>query len=278
MVVALSNALAGEWARGPIEPKLPTDYSAYTLGRNHGRVGLFDQDYGLWTNVDLGITAPLFVLGVPNLHGKIQAITSDSFDIGLDAGWYGYDLEKKLQVPGGYLSVASLGWRASWVASPPFSIHFGTGWLVASAQGEIGLDQLGSGLESAIGANLGEELANATGASGAALYAGADVTVSQLRLAADYRINRRDSVVVQSNTFLLLTGTLSGGYDSGEEGVEVGATAHIEKPLTDQLQSVLTASWQFSWPHWYLRVGLPVPTKTIPLWWIPQAFEVSWVR
>ncbi len=274
-LAVLEIAAAGDWARQEVEPKLPTDFSAYTVGRNHGRLGLFDQDFGLWDNVDVGTTALAFVLGVPNAHTKIQAIQSPAFDIAVDAAWAGYDLEKNLGVPGGYLTVVPLGWTASWVASPKFSLHFGSAWLLASARGEVSLDQLGEGLAVAVGADLSKELASSLDDAGG-LYAGADLTLSQFRLAADYRINRRDSVVLQSNTFLLLTGNISGGYASEDETVEVGASAHIEKPLTDQLQGVVTLSWQFAWERWYLRVGLPVPTRTIPLLWIPQAVEFYW--
>ena len=274
-LLLVGAAQAGEWAQREIETKLPTDFSAYTLGRNHGRVGLFDQDFGLWTNVDVGTTAALFVLGVPNAHTKITAIQSETFDVAFDAAWHGYNLEKNLDVPGGDLTVVPLGWTASWVASPKFSLHFGSAWLLASARGEASLDQIGEGLAATLGADLSDELAT-TLQGGGALYAGANLSITQGRLAMDYRINRRDSVVLQANTFVLLTGDISGGYATEDETVEVGASAHIEKPLTDQLQGVITLSWQFAWERWYLRVGLPVPTKTVPLLWIPQAFEFYW--
>ncbi len=274
-LMLVGAGLAGEWAQQEIEPKIPTDFSAYTLGRNHGRLGLFDQDFGLWDNVDVGTTAALFVLGVPNAHAKITAIQSDTFDIGLDAAWHGYNLEERLGVPGGYLTVVPIGWTASWVASPKFSLHFGSAWLLADARGEVSLDQLGEGLAVAVGADLSSELASSL-EDGGGLYAGANLSLTQTRLAMDYRINRRDAVVFQANTFVLLTGNISGGYATEDETVEVGASAHIEKPLTDQLQGVLTLSWQFTWERWYLRVGLPVPTRTIPLLWIPQAFEFYW--
>ena len=275
LALALPVAFAGEWAKQPIDPKIPTDYSAYTLGRTHGRLGLFDQDFGLWDNLDVGTTGALFLLGVPNAHAKITAIQSETFDISVDGGWLGYNLEKNLGVPGGYLSVVPLGWTASWVASPKFSLHFGSAWLLADAQGEVSLDQLGEGLAMAIGADMSTELTEAL-EDGGALYAGANITITQARLAADYRLNRRDSIVFQSNTFVMLTGNLSGGYQTEDESVRVGASAHIEKPLTDQLQGVVTVSWQFAWERWYLRVGLPIPTKTVPLLWIPQAVEFYW--
>ena len=82
--------------------------------------------------------------------------------------------------------------------------------------------------------------------------------------------------MLQTTTFILLSGTVSGGYETEDETTEVGATVHFDKPLTDNLDSVITLSWQFSWPHWYLRVGLPIPTETIPLYWLPQAVEFNY--
>jgi hypothetical protein len=270
----VSTAIASDWSTQPIEPKIPTGFSAYTLGRNHARIGLFDQDYGLWDNVDVGTTGAAWIIGLANVHGKVTAVQSKSFDIAFSAAWNGYSLEK-LGIPGGRIDVIPLGFTASWVASPPFSLHFGGAWLLADARGEFGLDTLGEGLATAIGVDMSEELDSALGDAGA-LYAGANLTLSQAHLAADYRINRRDAVVVQVNSFLLLSGSISGGYATEDDSVQVGASAHITKPLTDQLQSVITASWQFSWPRWYLRIGVPVPTKTIPLLWVPQAVEFSY--
>lgn len=275
LLLWVNLSMGGPWAQQEPELKLPTDFSAYTVGRNHGRVGIFDQDFGVWDNVDLGTTAALFLLGVPNAHAKVQAIQSTTFDVAFDVAWAGYDLEKHQDVPGGYLTVVPLGWTASWVASPKFSLHFGSAWLLATARGQVSLDQLGEGLAVAVGADLSDELANSL-EDGGGLYAGAHLNLSQLRVAADYRVNRRDSIVLQTNTFLLLSGDLSGGYVTEDETVQVGASAHLEKPLTDQLQGVVTLSWQFAWERWYLRVGLPVPTQTIPLLWIPQAFEFYW--
>lgn len=274
LLTLLTPALAGEWARQPVEPKLPYDFNAYPLGRWRGRVGVFDQEVGVWDNVDVGTTAPLFLIGVPNAHAKVTAIQAPRVDASFDAGWLAYDLEKRLGVPGGELRVVPLGWTVSAVVTPKLSLHGGTGWILADARGEIGVDQLAEGLAAALGADLGDELA-ASLADAGGIYAGAHLSITQLRLAADYRLNRRDALVLQSNSFLLLRGTLSGGYAS-EGGVEVGATANIEKPLTDQLQSVITVSWQFSWEHLDLRVGLPVPTRTLPLYWVAQAFELSY--
>ncbi len=274
-LLLLPAALAGEWAREPIDPKVPSDYSAYTLGFKHVRVGLFDDDVGVWSNVDVGTTPILFVLGVPNAHAKIGAVQSKVLDIAVTGAWHGYSLEK-MGVDGGYLNVIPLGLTSSWSISRHLSIHAGASWLLADIKGQVGLDEIAGGLATAIGVDLSEELDSQLSEDGA-LYAGANVMLTQAHLGADWRFNRRDALVLQTNTFLYLSGTISGGYATEDDSLQAGATVHLKKPLTDQLQSVITVSWQFSWKHWYLRVGLPVPTKTIPLLWIPQAFELNYV-
>lgn len=275
MLLLALAAWAGDWAQEPIEPELPTEFSAYTLGLGHGRIGLYNQDVGVWHNVDVGTTVALFVLGVPNAHVKIDAVQSNPLHLALNLGWHGYNLEKSLDVPGGYLTVVPFGLVASVKTGTRFSLHTGASWLIVHASGDLGLDDLGEGIANAIGVDLSEELEHGLADSGA-LYAGADLSLFQVQLGGDFRINRRDALVLQTNTFVYLDGTVSGGYETEDASTEVGATLHVHKPLTDQLQSVITLSWQFDWKHWYLRVGIPVPTKTIPLLWIGQAFEFNY--
>jgi len=267
LLVASSLALAGDWSKQPIEPKSLPDGTAYTIGTKTYRVGLVKQQVGLLDNLDLGVRVPLYALGLVNVHGKVTAIQTKRVDVSLDGEYIGASLDG-FGVPDGRIRVYPVGWTASWMISKRFSLHGGTAWTVASAEGSLNAEQLAEGLEALTGADLSEELGGEL--SGA--YAGANMSLFQTRLQAEYRLNRRDSLVLRSNNWLYLNALVAAGVDTGgqqaQQGTEVqaGASARVRLPLTESLQALTTLSWQFSWRRAHLRLGIPVPLSNTFAW------------
>ena len=272
LLAALAPAYADEWADQPIEMKVNTDFTAYTLHQGDVRLGLFAQEVGLLDNVHVGTSAIELPLGIVNLHGKVDAIQTQPIDIAVDGGWTGRDLHS-LGVPG-TASVSTIGVTGSWIASPNCSIHLGPSWTIVSVNAATGVTDLAAGIATQIGgAELGSALTEELGDSGD-VFAGANLTLAQAHMALDWRLNRRDSLILSGRSFLSMRARLGAGYVTPNEGVEVGAQARVKRSLAGQGYSAVAVSWQFNYLHWNVRIGIPLPIGVLWSTAIPDAFEV----
>ncbi len=270
-LLSTCTAPAGEWSSQEIAPKARSSPStAYTIGKGVTQVGLVRQNVGLLDNLQIGTTAPLFALGVPNAQAKVTAIQTPKLDVSLDGGAYWTSLAR-FGVPDGDILVTPVGWTASWVISRRWSLHGGTAWTIARAQGSVSAAQIGQGLAAVTGADITEDLLPVVGAGA---YAGANLTLYQTRLALDYRLNRRDSLVLSSNTWVWANGLLAAGVEAQDLGgvdVQGGASARVKIPLQESIPSLTTLCWQFDWRRANLRVGVPLPFENYFAWF--QAFD-----
>lgn len=261
------SALAGEWAQQPIDPRSNPDGTAYTLGTRTWRLGLVKQQVGVLDNLDIGTRLPLWAFGAANLHAKVNAVSVGRFDAALDGEIIAVPLGA-LGIPDGRMTVYPAGWTASGRVSDRFSVHGGTGWTVAKAEGRLGGEEIASAIAAVTGADISETLAKELGNTG--LYAGANLTLFQTRFQLEYRMNHRDSLVLRSNTWVYLDALVAAGVDTeaGNGGTEVqaGASARVRVPLTESIQSLTTLSWQFNWRRARLRVGLPLPLDNSFAW------------
>lgn len=277
ITVALAPlALGGEWSEQEIDPKARPTGTAYTIGRYDWKLGLVEQDFGLFENAQVGTVAALWALGVANGHAKVDAIRTKSLDIAVDGGVYAASLEG-LGVPNGRITVTPVGLLASGVVSKRLGVHGGVAWTIARADGRLTATDLADGIASVTGADVTKELKDVLGKDGG-VYAGANLTLYQTRFSADWRFNRRDSLVLTSNTYVWLSGLVAAGVaadDVGSAEVEVGASARVKVPLTESVPTLTTLSWQFSWRRTHLRVGVPLPlTNTFAYL---QAFDLYWI-
>ncbi|MEZ4240819.1 MAG: hypothetical protein R3F59_32620 [Myxococcota bacterium] len=263
------------WHRQPIEEKANPHGTAYTVGRGTWSLGLVEQELGLLDNLDVGVVTPLWALGVPNVHGKVTAVRTRRLDVALDAGAYSTGLAR-FGVPDGRLTVTPVGFTASGVVSRRFSVHGGAGWTLANAHGALHADDLSAAVLAATGADIRRELRQALG-DGGGVYAGAHLTLFQTRFAADWRLNRRDSLVLASNTWVWMSGLAAAGVgvDAGDAELQVGASARVKVPLGNTLPSLTTLSWRFDWPRVDLRIGVPLSLSN-PFAWF-QAFDLQLV-
>ena len=73
-VLACAVASGGEWSGQDIDPKARPSGTAYTIGRYDWKLGLVEQDFGLFENAQIGTVAALWALQVANGHAKVDAI------------------------------------------------------------------------------------------------------------------------------------------------------------------------------------------------------------
>ena len=268
-------ALAGSWKQEEINPKVLTDVTAFTLDKRDWRVGLFQVHYGLLTNTQIGTTHALYWLKVPNAQVKITAIQTPKLDVSLQAGWFYKDFAD-LGLKGLTTTITPIGWTASWTPHHRWGIHFGQDWTLASLDGRVTVRQIGRAVGDLTGADITDDLIAAVG-KGDALYGGANLNLLKVRFAIDYRLNRRDSIVFISNTYVAVSGLLAAGASVDVEGIdaEVGASARVRVPLSETLPSLNSLSWQWSWKHFHLRIGVPLPLTNYFAY--PQALNFNWV-
>lgn len=275
MFLFLSLAMAGEWAEQPADPYYETDFTAFTLPPKHVRLGVTSLDVGILDNFQIG-TSPLLFFFTPNVHGKVTMIEHKKFSLALQSAF--------LYVPNvalaDGLSVGAVSYplefKASWVARPKWSLHLGLRVENIEATGSFGLGDLAGLLGSTLGADLTQTLQSALSDSGS-LYGGAHLTLLQNKFAFDYRLNRRDSIVFQYQGYTHLNARIDAGYENTGGNLNVGASAKISQPLNDLLLGNNTLSWQFSWEHNVLRVGIPLTFQKdgskVPIQPFFQAFE-----
>jgi hypothetical protein len=260
-------ALAGDWHSQPIEPRYEYDFTAYTVPRGRLRVGLLNLDYGLMKNVQVGLAPLPFFALVANAHVKVTAIQTPHFDASIAAGVLRYGTSNF------HVTSTPVDLTGSWLVSKRFSFHGGVGFDHFAVGGQVSIRELGDALGTALGADPTDELEGALEGMGN-LYAGASAALYELHLAGDWRFNRRDSLVFQYRHYYLVRGGLEAGYEDKDDHVSVGTVVHLSYPLA---LGTGTVSWQFTWPHWRLRMGLGL-SNAIPI--VPsliQAWDVAYV-
>jgi len=270
------TADAGDYKKGELQPKAITDLTAYTVPKKTVKLGLVNQEYGLLENASVGTQLWTLALGIYTANAKVTAIQTPKLDASLEGGIFYYDANR-VGLPA-IVTMTPIGWTGSWKVSDTFSAHFGHSWTMASVDGELSAAEIATALEPVLGADVSADLTAALG-DGTGAYAGANLTLVQARIAADWRLNRRDSVVVFANTYLFLTGIAAAGGSVEAEGAEidVGASARFRLPLQESLTPAAGVSWQWSWERFHLRVGLPLSQGSGFLLAIPCAFQAYWL-
>jgi len=272
------------WKDLPIRPKARDENTAYPLGRGVIRVGLFNQTWGVLDNAELSTNTVSWALGLPNVGARVTAIQTRYVDVSVQAGITSFDLERLFDVPGGRATLIPVGWTGSLTLADPLSVHLGTTWNILDATGSYTTTQLAQGIAQATGVQLDPALLDilANIDSGSDIYAGAHVILTQSHLDGEIRINRRDSLILRTTSFVNLQGTIQGGYQTTQQGdggvqAQIGPSARLSIPLKDQVSVLASISYQASWRRLHLRVGVPIPIGTTWLAAIPQAVSIHWL-
>jgi hypothetical protein len=272
----ITLALAGEWSRLPIDPHYETDFTAYTVRPGLVRVGINSLDVGVLPELSIG-TRPLYLaLGAVNVNAKINGITAGWFDASLEAGI----LYRAITIQGVGIAVTSypITFQVSEQVSNRFSLHQGLHVENFEVTGNFGIDGIATLAEPLIGQDLSETFSEELMDAGS-LYGGAHLTLLQAKLAADFRINHRDSLIYQYKGWFWLGARVDAGYAGEGELATAGVSAKVRTPLSQQLIGTHTISWQLTWPHWRLRLGIGYGAGTLgnPLSTITQACELYYL-
>ncbi len=264
------------WRAAAIDPAYESDFSAHTIGARKLRVGLMNIDYGLLDNLQVGTAPMLDLLGVYNLHGKVTAIQTERVDLAFEAtgmfwdGTWGADQE----------SIGVTAWplmaTGTWTISERFSAHLGYRWDNVDVGGSFDSEDLVQGVATVLGLDLSDELYAALEDKGT-FYGGGRMSLGQSRLALDYRLNRRDALILQVWRYNSLNARIDAGA-TVDETVAAGAAVHIQQPLEGVFAATSSIAYQLTLPRLRLRVGLPISgPDALPTLWLPQAFELYWL-
>lgn len=265
-------AAAGTWSEQPIDPRNLVDGTAFTVPKKHWRLGLVNVDYGLLTNTSVGTSAPLWAVGIANARMKVTAIQTPKFDASIQGSW----MRVGLPDFDGHVTVTPVAITGSWTPHPRWGLHFGPAWTLASVQGSVRAADIGQGIAAVTGADISADLIAALGQRGG-VYGGANLSLLRNHAQIEYRMNRRDSLILRSDTYVALSGLVAAGaaVESGEAEVQAGASARLSMPLTESLPSINTLSWQLSWRRFHVRLGVPLPIGNYFGWL--QAVDLYWV-
>lgn len=267
-----------EWKKLPIDPRYETDFTAYTIPRKDYRLSLVNLDYGLLSNTQVGLAPYLFLFGLANIHAKVTAIQTRKFDVSLAGSVMTYNAAKE-NPKFDELSLMSypVTLTASWMLGEHMSLHFGQRWENIALEGAFDFATLSGALQKAVGVDMGENLMESLGGSGA-VYGGAEIRVNQLLLGMDYRVNRRGSVVVLLRGYTALNGRIDAGVENATGTLAAGPAVRIEQPLTNFVDAVTSVSYQWTWPHFRMRLGLPLMgKKSLAIQGLVQPFELYWL-
>lgn len=260
-----------------VAPKSKTDFTAYTLGHRQWRVGFLNLDYGLLPNTSIG-TNPLANILAANARIKTTAITWGRFDFSAQAGIASLNTAM-LGAQGLQASIVPLRGTASWAFGPRLGLHLGGTWMIAQLRGDL----TGSQIQSVLGGvtNTGSSDGSLSSALGDGTYVGAvaNIHVAQQNTALEWRLNRRDSIVLQSNNTLYISGVVAGtaGVSDEASGVQAGAGIGLTFDLdpTQTFGSASSIAWQWSWKKANLRLGIPL-TPSNPMAWA-QCLQIYWL-
>lgn len=254
-------------------PYAQVDFTAYALEWGEVMLGISGIEVGVLPRVQLG-TQPVFdLLGVYNLHAKGNIVRLGPLDAGLIGQW--------VHVPLGSFRAGFIGGgpMGSWIVTKGFSLHSGLQYGVMTASGIP--DKPPALFKAWIDQEQIDELAAAAAEVG--LDPKVDASALLLRLAADYRFNRRDSIVLQVNTIAW------GQLDSSVGTLEVDplvdqALALVFPYATDDFRSsttvgptqayAVTVSYQASFQQIGARLGAGFSADKLS--WILQGNDLNY--
>lgn len=267
------------------DPYHQQDFTAYTVQKGQWRVGLSEVDYGLLDNLSVGTTTYLWLVG-SNVRAKITAVDTKRIDVSVQGSVLRlYDFWTA-SLTGGregiLLRATPIGWRSSILINPKWSVHLGNTWTLGRLEGTVS----GQDILALVGTVAGGDLSSSIGdAVGDSVYAGAwgNFALAQSNFAVEWRRNRRDSWILESNNTLwasgLVVGELGSSTTSGENGedeteIAAGAAARFRAPLKT-VPSAASLSRQWSFEKLNLRLGIPLNPQN-PLSWT-QAIQIYWL-
>jgi hypothetical protein len=237
------------------------DFTAYTLEWGELKVGLASIAVGALPRVQVSTVPLLDALKVYNGVVKWDALRAGPVDLAASTAFYVLPLGEFV---GSYIAPGAV---VSWRVVEPFSLHLGGAWVRIRGAGVPDLTKVPGVLHNLTGAQVDQwDLLSQRVQSGATLDFRADGAT--LKLAADYRFNRRDSLVFQF--FSIAAGRASGNADVPMLGIGESFDAS-----TGFLETwTATLSYQATFKQLDVRLG--GGASAYPGVWAIQANDVSY--
>ena len=273
----------------PQNPYGSTDFTAYTREWGEAKIGLAFATYGVLPRVHIG-TAPLLdFIGVFNLQAKGNFLRLGPWDAALTGtvsvipitnilraidpdGQYniaGYKVQDN-EIFVNRMTYVAFQLQNSFQLYKGWSFHTTIGYSRATARGTLdfynlpvialpGLDQLG-GEVAVVPSAVGE--------------------LVDVRLATDYRFNRRDSLILQvaQSVYGSARGTFTPNIEElprqvkGVNNLDFVVRYDGAIPWYQTIRGSI--AWQFSWQRVDLRVGWGI--SAVPWTWLLQAVDLSY--
>ena len=253
----------------PQNPYAQTDFTAYTLEWGELKIGLASVNFGILPRTQIGTIPAMYLVGIYNAQAKVNFMRAGPVDLALLGSYYYLplgDFKGMLGQAGGMVSLRVFD---------AMTLHAGAQYQWARARG------LPTKLPATIGMISGVDQVEAWVAEAeVALNGLPDPTFKgdaiNVKVALDYRLNRRDSLVLQASAITWAS------YDADLALDELGPIPLFEfqSVYSDERQFKVTESytfslaWQMSFKQLDVRVG--GGWSAIPFAWVLQGNDVSY--
>jgi len=258
--------------RLPQNPYAQVDFTAYTLEWGETKLGIAGIHFGLAPRVQIGSQPVLNLVGLYNGTAKFNAVRAGPLELALSYQGYYMPLG---EFEGAYHGAGAL---TSMRLTVPWTLHIGAQY------GQIELDGIPDRPPAIMQSYIDTDLMSAYATQ--LVEQGVDPHVEAqgvlLKVTTDLRFNRRDSIVLQGQSFTWGRVDADLGSDVSGLASEVlgqivpgasGANFSAEQQFSLTEAYVLTVSYQMSWEKMDLRMGLGVADNPIP--WLLQGNDVS---
>lgn len=248
------------------------DFTAYTLEWGEFKTGLTSVHVGIFPRVQIGTQPLLHLMGVQNASAKYNVLRWGPLDLAATGMIHTANLGEFTG------ELVAYGGMASVRATDNWSLH------LSGQYGAFGLEGLPTEAPPALRGLIDDSSLAAlnTQLSSIGLSPTIQGKGTLVRVASDVRLNRRDSIILQAQSFI--TGDVSGTFgehispiaDDFMSLLIPGADAREFQQTSDGPMSsyVVSLSYQMSFRQLAVRLG--GGAGATPLTWIPQANDVSW--
>ena len=255
-------------------PRAQTDFTAYALEFREVRIGLANITMGALPRVQVATVPLMWAVDIRNAQMKANPIRFGGLDVAVEWDLYGIpleDFEAKYRGIGGTVSLQVI---------EPLSVHGGFSWASltfgGTPDGLLPLAENGALISQ--NEDLEEfvrQIKESDTVSEVLENGEINITAEAviLRFAADYRFNRRDSLVFQIQA--MVSGNAKGNVELPPIlGLEDALSVNREETVSAADAYTASLAWHSAWKRWETRFGAGVASQRGA--WLFQAMDVSY--
>jgi hypothetical protein len=241
-----------------------TDYTAYTLEMGELKVGIAAVSLGIAPRTQLGTVPLLNALGVYNGSIKVNPVRVGPWDLSLSGTHH------RLPMGDFVGSYSSVGAQTSLAIHSKWSIHAGATYTHAKAAGIPDFSKLSPMLTSLTRGELSDLTINDEWFDGETPSIKGEVV--SVRVATDFRFNRRDSIILQASAIVWARTEAELPFIPPVLNLDKALQHDGKVPIKDTY--VASLAYQASWKQVDFRVG--VGLSAVPYAWLMQSMELSY--